>query len=82
MKAILRELHVYGKSLEIGEKAKSKNSISQHRGLGIKLMQEAEKLAKKEKASKLFVISGVGVRNYYRDKLDYFLKNNYMIKKL
>jgi len=78
-KAFIRELHVYGKSLAIGEKAKKQ--ISQHKGLGKKLMQEAEKICKKQDINNLYVISGVGVRNYYH-KLGYRLKNSYMHKKL
>jgi len=77
IKAIIRELHVYGQSLAIGEKSSS--FIEQHRGLGKLLMKKAEELAKKEKISKLYVISGVGVREYYR-KLGYRLEGSYMIK--
>jgi elongator complex protein 3 len=44
-------------------------------------MQEAEAIAKKENAEFLHVISGVGVRQYYK-KLGYKLKEPYMIKKL
>jgi len=77
--AFIRELHVYGKSLKVGEKAKSE--ISQHRGLGKWLMQGAENLARKQKAPELFVISGVGVKEYYR-KLGYSPKGEYMWKKL
>ena len=76
-KAIIRELHVYGPSLKLGVQGK----ISQHKGLGKWLMSEAEKIAKKEKAKELAVISGIGVREYYK-KLGYSLKNTYMIKKL
>jgi len=72
--AIIRELHVYGQLVPIGGKTKI-----QHRGLGKRLMAEAEKIAKKNKVEKIAVISGVGVRGYYR-KLGYKLKNNYMIK--
>ena len=42
---IVRELHVYGKSLQIGQK--EENEI-QHSGLGKKLMNEAEKISKEE----------------------------------
>lgn len=76
--AFVRELHVYGKTLELGKKDKSS---FQHKGLGKQLMKEAEKIAKKSKATKLLVISGVGVRQYYR-KLGYKLENEYIIKKL
>ncbi len=74
--AILRELHVYGKLVSIGAK---KNT--QHAGLGKKLLKKAEDIAKKNNCVKVKVISGVGVRNYYR-KQGYRLQNTYMLKKL
>jgi len=75
--AIIRELHTYGSVVPI--KAKSKKA-TQHKGLGKKLMAEAEKIVKQEtKFKKIAVISGIGVREYYR-KLGYRLKNEYMIK--
>jgi len=42
-------------------------------------MDEAEKITKKRKIKKLYVISGVGVREYYR-KLGYKLDRVYMVK--
>ena len=76
--AIIRELHVYGKAMEIGE-----NDIksTQHKGLGEQLLQLAEEISKKEGVKKLAIISGVGVRNYYR-KRGYRLEDTYMTKKL
>jgi elongator complex protein 3 len=77
--AIIRELHVYGQSLKLGEKSKK---AGQHTGLGKWLMNEAEKIAKKEKCKEIKIISGVGVREYYR-KLGYELdegKGEYMRK--
>lgn len=74
-KAIVRELHVYGKALKLGEKG----LISQHRGLGKWLMNEAEKISRKNKCEKILVISGVGVREYYK-KLTYKLEETYMVK--
>lgn len=77
-KAIIRELHVYGQSLKLGEEGKD----SQHKGLGKWLMSESEKISKKEKCSEIKVISGVGVREYYK-KLGYELdkgKGEYMVK--
>jgi elongator complex protein 3 len=44
-------------------------------------MEMAEKIAKVNNYKKLSVISGVGVREYYR-KLGYKLKNTYMVKEL
>ncbi len=75
--AIVRELHVYGKSLGIGKRG---NAI-QHRGFGKMLLQRAEETAKQEGRGKVAIISGVGVREYYR-KLGYRLEGNYMAKKL
>jgi len=76
-KAMIRELHVYGQALELGEKGK----ISQHRGLGKWLMEEAEKIAKTNKYNKIYVISGIGVREYYKH-LGYKLDEPYMVKGL
>ena len=74
---IIREVHTYGKLTGISKKEKLS---PQHIGLGKKLLKEAEKIAKKEfGAKKITVISGVGVRDYYR-KFGYRLKDEYMIK--
>ncbi len=76
--AIIREIHTYGQMLAIAEKTLA----AQHKGLGKKLIKEAEKITEQEwKLKKIAVISGIGVRGYYR-KLDYQLKNDYMVKKL
>lgn len=74
--AIIRELHVYGQLVVRGGDQKV-----QHAGLGKKLMAEAEKQAKSAKFRKMAVISGVGVRGYYR-KLGYRLSETYMVKNL
>ncbi|MEM2956463.1 MAG: tRNA uridine(34) 5-carboxymethylaminomethyl modification radical SAM/GNAT enzyme Elp3 [Candidatus Pacearchaeota archaeon] len=76
--AFIRELHVYGPQTEIGKKNKSSY---QHKGLGSQLIKEAENIAKKEKCKILNVISGVGVREYYR-RLGYSLSGYYMKKTL
>lgn len=77
--ALIRELHTYGKLVAVSKKDKLS---PQHIGLGKKLIAEAEKIAREEFGSnKVAVISGVGVRNYYR-KLGYRLKDTYMIKYL
>ncbi len=74
--ALIRELHVYGRAVPVG---KSGNAF-QHRGFGESLLREAEEIAKEE-YDKIAVISGVGVREYYR-KLGYRLKGGYMVKRL
>ena len=76
-RAIIRELHVYGQALEIGVKG----NVGQHSGYGKMLLKQAEKIAKKHKIKELNIISGVGVREYYR-KLGYRLKGAYMVKKI
>lgn len=72
--AIIRELHVYGQLASVGKSGKV-----QHLGIGKKLMALAEKIAKSEKLEKMAVISGVGVRDYYR-KQGFKLKNTYLVK--
>ena len=76
--AIIREVHTYGQMVPVDEK-----SISvQHKGLGKKLIRKAEKIIKEEfKINKVAVISGIGVRGYWR-KLKYKLKDTYMVKKI
>ena len=77
--AIIREVHTYGQMMPI--KSKSKKS-PQHSGLGKKLILEAEKIAREEfNLKKIAVISGIGVRDYYR-KLGYKLEDGYMVKNL
>jgi elongator complex protein 3 len=75
--AIVRELHTYGLLTQIGEKGRQ----SQHLGLGRKLLQEAEHIARQASFNKIAVISGVGVRDYYR-KRGYKLHDTYMVKLL
>ena len=76
---VVRELHVYGKSIKIGEKEKTE---IQHLGLGKSLMREAEKISKEEfNAKKILVISAVGTREYYQ-KIGYSLYGPYMKKTL
>lgn len=64
-KGLIRELHIYGKV-----KCTYSNtdvSKSQHHGFGGILLKSAEKIAKEEGGKDgMAVISGVGVRNYYR----------------
>ena len=74
--AFVRELHVYGTLVGIG---KRNIDASQHKGFGKRLMAEAERIAQEKGLKKVAVISGVGVRGYYR-KLGYRLRGTYMIK--
>ncbi len=74
--AILRELHVVGTATGIGDEGNI-----QHKGLGKKLLKKAEELAEKNRKDKMIVISGVGVREYYR-KFGYEKEDVYMVKNL
>lgn len=78
--AMIRELHVYGPTLGLGERDSKK---WQHKGFGRKLLKQAEDYAKKRGCKMIRIISGVGVRDYYR-RLGYRLDGEgvYMIKDL
>jgi elongator complex protein 3 len=76
--AIVRELHVYGKLIDIGQK--NDNGYYQHKGLGLRLMEEAEKISKEEFCvNKISVISAVGTREYYK-KIGYIQNGPYVTK--
>ena len=64
-KAIIREVHVYGNVVNIGEKSEGK---TQHLGLGTRLLTKARKLASIYGFKSLAVISAVGTREYYRSR--------------
>jgi elongator complex protein 3 len=62
--AIVRELHVYGTQVPIGE---HDDVAWQHRGWGAKLLKTAEEIARYEfSCTKILVLSGIGAREYYR----------------
>jgi len=79
--ALVRELHVYGTSLPLEADENADEKSFQHRGYGRKLLKWAEEMSRAAGFDKLAVISGVGVREYYR-KFGYELEDVYMIKKL
>lgn len=76
-RALVRELHVYGSEVPIG----SGRAAVQHRGLGSRLLAEAESIASCAGRARVCVISGVGAREYYR-RHGYSLSGPYMEKKL
>ena len=78
--ALIRELHVYGRGLAVGEKD---DLSSQHKGLGKLLMSEAEKVAKERfDANKIVVISGLGVKEYYIKNFGYKKEGPFVSKKI
>ena len=78
-RAIVRELHVFGPEVPVGERAVN---AAQHHGLGEGLLREAERIVKDEfRIDRLSVLSGAGARGYYRS-LGYTLERAYMVKEL
>lgn len=73
---IVRELHVYGRSLGLGQRG-----AVQHAGLGMSLMREAEAISSDKGAEKIMVISAVGTRQYYQN-MGYRPRGPYMEKVL
>ncbi len=76
--ALIREVHTFGK---VNPLEKKSLLSAQHKGLGKKMIKEAERMTAQKGYFKIAVISGVGVRDYYR-KLGYRLKDTYMVKSL
>jgi elongator complex protein 3 len=63
--AMIREIHVYGQSLDIGESAAGR---AQHLGLGTELIERAADIAHERGFKRLAVISAIGTRDYYRKR--------------
>jgi elongator complex protein 3 len=63
--AMIREVHVYGQTLAIGESAAGH---SQHIGLGSRLIERAAEIAIERGFRRLAVISAIGTRAYYRKR--------------
>jgi elongator complex protein 3 len=78
--AMVRELHVFGLEVPLGERYAN---ATQHRGLGLELLKEAERIARDEfKATNIAIISGVGARQYFCSECGYKLDGAYMVKGL
>ncbi len=75
--ALLRELHVYGSLVPVGMDAAP--AEWQHRNFGRELIGRAETVAAGAGYQRLAVMSGIGVRPYYR-KLGYERRGPYMIR--
>jgi elongator complex protein 3 len=75
---LIRELKVLGRELSIGQRA---NMALQHKGFGNDLIKEAERICLEEFNKKqLFVLSGVGVKEYYRNLG--FIQDGVYLKKI
>lgn len=79
--AMIRELHVYGNVLKVGEGDRDKSS--QHHGFGTRLLQQAFKISQRNNYHKIAVISGIGVMNYYRKfGFEQNISEHFMIKNI
>ncbi len=77
--AIVRELHVFGKLVPVGDRVEG---AFQHRGYGAQLLGEAERLAREHYGrKKMLVISALGTRAYY-DRFGYHNDGPYVSKQL
>jgi len=74
---LIREVHIYGSAIGIGD---TTTIGSQHRGYGRLLVKTAEDIIKNNGLNKSAVISGVGSREYYKNKCGYFKEGTYMVK--
>ncbi|PWH13892.1 MAG: tRNA uridine(34) 5-carboxymethylaminomethyl modification radical SAM/GNAT enzyme Elp3 [Anaerolineae bacterium] len=63
--ALIREVHVYGQSLPVGAEG---NGAAQHIGLGTRLLQHAEQIARAHGFQRIAVIAAVGTRQYYLER--------------
>lgn len=95
--AVVRELHVYGSEVTVGESprdserasggtpragAASEDTQHQHRGYGRKLIAKAEEITADAGYDKVSIISGIGAREYYRNKLGYHQDGPYVSKQV
>lgn len=76
--AIIREVHVYGQSIEVGT---GLPGAAQHVGLGSRLLLEAERISREGGYANLAVISAVGTRRYYAAR-GFEPRELYMVKPL
>ena len=80
--AIVRELHVLGQVVDIGNNNDFNIDSSQHRGYGSNLLALAENIVKNEFGlDSLSIISAIGTRQYYK-KLGYEENGPYVSKEL
>lgn len=74
--ALIREVHVYGPAVEVGA---ALAGAAQHTGLGTRLLQRAEAIARECGYPRMAVIASVGTREYYRAR-GYEAGETYMVR--
>lgn len=85
--AMIRELHVYGEAVEVNRVNKGVDSkdakdllrSQQHAGFGTRLLRNAFILAKNLGYDRMSVISGEGVKPYYR-RFGFYDGNHFLLK--
>jgi len=63
--AMIREIHVYGRSLSIGA---NQDEAAQHFGFGRRLIERSAQIARRSGYKQLAVISAIGTKEYYRKR--------------
>jgi len=76
--AIIREVHIYGQSLRVGH---NQAGAAQHAGVGARLIDWAEEIARQNGFRRLAVIAAVGTHRYY-ERLGFQRGDLYMYKEL
>lgn len=76
--ALIREVHVYGQSLAVGAE---REGSAQHSGLGTRLLERADVIAKENGFARMAVISAIGTRQYYLER-GFERGALYLVKKL
>jgi elongator complex protein 3 len=61
--ALIREVHVYGQSLPVGA---DQRGAAQHTGLGTRLLEEVDRIARVNGFKRMAVIAAIGTRRYYQ----------------
>ena len=78
--ALIREFHIYGSLVPVGQDA-AESEEWQHRRFGRILLSRAEEIAKAAGFVRVAIMSGIGVRPYYR-RQGYERRGPYMVKEM
>lgn len=73
--AMIREVHVYGPALNLGDDSEGE---AQHMGLGSELIAKAKEMARAAGFPKIAVISAIGTRGYYGRYHNFLMDGLYM----